>query len=455
MFGENGAIGYAVNSDRGKFNLVLEIGKYIQRLSQNFLASDYHIKRLAISNGDMRYNDYSMNEKFSISADPIFVTADSIDKDRKWVKVNFNSDFKPFGIAKVVLSINPKDSSDFDMSYQFQKVSAAMFNPYMITYTSFPLDRGTIELNGNWNVRNGMINSRNHLLVIDPRVSKRIRRKDLKWVPMPLVMAFVRERGNVIDYEIPISGNLKDPKFNWKDVIVDLVKNIFVKPPTTPYSMAVRNVENEVERALNIKWEMRQCELRSGQKKFVSKMADFLKENPQVYLSVFPMEYEEKEKEGILFFEAKKKYWLAINPKGSFNETDSIDVDKMSIKAETFVKYLTEFCKDSMLFTIQQKCYRYIGPGLVNLRYVRLVKKREKEMVSYFLENGTNKQLKMSPSESVIPYNGFSRFKVVYKGDIPESLKGAYEHLEKMNEEVPRKKYLRLRKKDNGALADQ
>ena len=30
-----------------------------------------------------------------------------------------------------------------------------MFNPYLITYTSFPLDRGTIELNGTWNVRNG------------------------------------------------------------------------------------------------------------------------------------------------------------------------------------------------------------------------------------------------------------------------------------------------------------
>ena len=47
---------------------------------------------------------------------------------------------------------------------------------------------------------------------------------------MPLIMTFIRERGNVIDYEIPITGNLKDPKFHLSDVIFDLLGNIFVKP---------------------------------------------------------------------------------------------------------------------------------------------------------------------------------------------------------------------------------
>ena len=62
------------------------------------------------------------------------------------------------------------------------------------------------------------------LVIIDPRVTKRLRNKDKQWIPLPLIMAFIRERGNVIDYEIPITGNLKNPKFHFHDVLVDLLK---------------------------------------------------------------------------------------------------------------------------------------------------------------------------------------------------------------------------------------
>ena len=162
-----------------------------------------------------------------------------------------------------------------------------MFNPYIISSTSFPLDRGTMEFKGSWNVRNGIIKSINHLVIIDPRLTKRIRNKDTKWIPAPLIMAFIRERGNVIDYEIPITGNLKNPNFHLSDVIFDLLGNIFTKPATTPYIMEVKNVETEIEKSLTLKWKMRQNSLLPDQEKFIEKMADFLVKNPDASITVF------------------------------------------------------------------------------------------------------------------------------------------------------------------------
>ena len=66
--------------------------------------------------------------------------------------------------------------------------------------------------------------------MIDPRVAKRVHREDIKWIPLPIVMAIVRENANVIDYTIPITGNLKKPKIHWKDILYDALKNVFVKP---------------------------------------------------------------------------------------------------------------------------------------------------------------------------------------------------------------------------------
>ena len=439
-------------STPAKFNLVLEIGNYIKKLSKNFFRSDYQIKRLAITDGDLKFNDYSLSEKFSMDFNPINIKADSIDKDHKRADVSIKSDIKPYGNVSIAISLNPKDSSDFDLQYQMQKLPATLFNPYIISQTSYPLDRGTIELNGTWQVRNGNIQSKNHLLIIDPRASRRIKNKATSWIPIWLIMGFVRERGNVIDYEIPITGNLKNPKFHLHDVLFDVLKNIFVKPATIPYGMDVKSIESEIEKSLTLKWEMRNCLLRPKQKRFIEKMADFLVKNPDASITIQPQQYLKKEKEYILFYEAKKKYFLKINNKSrqSFSDEDSVNVDKMSVKNAVFVDYLNKHIKDSLLFTIQDKCDRYVDTSLVISKLNHLNKERENTFMSYFKSRNVEKRLKISAGENVIPYNGFSFYKITYKGEYPEFILRAYRKLDEYNNEAPRKKYRLERRKNKG-----
>jgi Domain of Unknown Function (DUF748). len=448
MFGKKGAKIEAASANAGKFNLVIEIGRYIKALSKNFFASAYKINHFGIYKGDIEFDDYSTSEKFASELTPLTVIADSIDKEQNRVNASLESSIKPYGNVSVALSINPRDSSDFDMQYHLQKLPVAMFNPYIISFTSFPLDRGTLEFQGTWNVRNGRIQSKNHLVIIDPRVSKRIRNKDTKWIPMPLIMTFIRERGNYIDYEIPVTGNLKNPTFHLGDVIFDLLGNIFVKPPSTPYIVHVKNVENEIEKSITLKWAMRKSSLLPEQGEFIENMADFLVKNPESSITVYPQQYSIKEKEYILFFEAKKKYFMVtnnINAK-SFSVEDSAKVDKMSVKDSLFVRYLDEKVKDSLVFTVQEKCTSIIDSAIINARFEQLNKERKNTFISYFKKREVEKQVKFSTAKNVIPYNGFSFYKIEYNGEIPESLFKAYQQMKDLNNESPRKQFQKERK---------
>jgi len=454
MFGKNGANISDAKEDQDRFNLILKIADYIKIISKNFFRSDYKINKVAIYKGCLKFNDYSLTEKFSIEANPLYFIADSVNKNRERVKVSFKSGIQPYGNLSVALSINPKDSADFDMQYHLQSLPASVFNPYLITYTSFPLDRGTIELNGTWKVRNGRIKSDNHLLIIDPRVSGRLKNKDTKWIPSPLIMFFIRERGNVIDYEIPITSNLKNPKFHLHDVIFDALGNIFVKPATTPYRTEVKNIENEIEKSLTLKWEMRQGSLLPDQEKFVNKMVDFLINNPEASIAVYPMQYAEKEKEYIRFFEAKKKYFLLSKGKNALalSESDSLKVDKMSVKDCSFVQYLNKQVNDTLLFTIQEKCNNFIGSAIINDKFKQLNKEREDAFMLPFKKKAVENRVKIYTGENNIPYNGFSFYKIVYKGERPESLIKAYQQINELNNVAPRKRFEKEReknKKDN------
>lgn len=265
---------------------------------------------------------------------------------------------------------------------------------------------------------------------------------------MKIIMAFVRERGNVIDYEIPITGNLKDPKFHLRDVIFDIIKNIFVKPATTGYGMEVKTVETKIEKSLALNWDMRQADLGSNEERFIKSMIKFLDDNPEAIIEVTPQYYEQKEKEYILFFETKKKYYAAMNNLKyaenkalKLDKKDSLKIDKMSIKDSLFIKYLDQHIKDSLVFTVQEKCARMIDPDVVENKYQQLIKAREEKFMAEFKDEGLDKRVKIQPAKSKIPFNGFSYYEIEYEGDFPEDILKAYQRLNRLNDRPPREKY--------------
>lgn len=450
MFGEGGQNVKAADGNPNKFNLVIEIAHLIDRLSRNLLNSQYQVGRLAIYDGDLQYEDYSMGEKFSAGLNPFTVIADSVDKAHSRVNMRVNSGIKPHGNLNLALSIDPKDSSYFNLDFLIQKVALSMINPFLVTYTGFPLDRGALELSGNWVVRNGSISSMNHLVILDPRVSERIHSDDARWLPLNFAMALVREKGNVIDYEVPISGKLGDPAFNFWDVIIDIFTNIVLKPVSTPYRMNVRNVELELESNQQVKWPMHTSALTRDQRRYVDRIVDFLKGDEKAHITVVPHTYEEKEKEFILLFEAKKLYFLSGEGRKAenFSKKDSIDVAYLSVKDPGFVAFLNARIKDNTQFTVQHKAARLVGQSVLQNKYDLLIAEREKAFKAAFVEKGVIKQVTWGKAVHGVPFNGFSHYSMSYKGNVPDYLLRAYKRMDKYNSEGIREKYRRERKRN-------
>ena len=449
MFRTKGSKLSGVTQNSSSFNLLTTIGIYIEKLSKNFFRSDYKMNRLAIYNGNFVYNDYSLINKFSLNLKPVNILSDSIDKNQDRIKITLQSGIKPSGTLKVALSINPKDSSEFDMNYNLKRLPATLFNPYFISFTSYPLNRGFVELNGNWKVRKGFLKSNNHLEIIDLRLAKRIDNKDAKKLPMKLIMSIIRDKGNVIDYQIPVTGYLKKPKFHLNDVIRDALVNIIEKPFTTPYRISVKNAETEIEKTLTFKWEMKQSNPDANQLKFINDMAEFLSLNKTARIIVYPQLYVQKEKEVIALFSAKKMYFmtLKLTDRSTFTKNDSVYVDKMSVKDHKFNVYLNDNTKSRLIFSTQEKCALLIGSGKIKGQLHQLMINRENAFIQPFIKKGVMKQVKFTPSKSVIPFNGYSFYKISYHGELPEILLTAYNKMNSLNNEVPRKAYKKDRLK--------
>lgn len=450
QFGKDGSNISVVKADKTKFNLVLEIADYAKELAKNFYKSNYKVDKILVENANINYNDYSLNERFLIQANPLTIYADSINRLSKKIVFSVKSGIQPYGDLSANLSIHPQDSSDFDLVYKLQSLPIAMFNPYIINYTSYPADRGTLEISGTWDVKKGAIKSSNHLLVIDPRLDDKLDKNDKKHIPLPLIMYLIRDRGNVIDFSIPITGNLNDPDFHISDVIFDVLGNIFVKPPLTHYREEIKTIENEIEKSLSLKWLPRQQILQANQIEFLDKTADFLQKNPNETIDVYPNPYTSKEKEYLLFFEAKKKYFLHNHKDVKvLSEKDSLELDKMSVKEDAIVSYLRSQVNDNLLFTVQALCLKLVGTDVVDSRFAQLSAEREAAFMLQFNNKGVGKRVLMKKAITDIPYNGFSLYKIDYRGAFPADLTEAYQQLDEYDGKKPRRKFEIRRNKNN------
>ena len=410
----------------------------------NLMGVDYDVGTFDLNNARIDFNDYSIAEKFSISLDPLNIKSDTINKSDKRVNIAINGKIKPYGRFAASLSMNPQNSRYFDFRYEFRDIAASMFNPYIASFTSYQLDHGTIEMHGDWSIRNAAINAQNHFLALNPQDTKKVRGKDTKWIPLPLIMSFVRERGSVIDYQIPVKGNLKDPSFKLGDIITDILRNILVKPPTTPYRLEVKNVQQEIEKTLRVKWQMRQYAIEEGQEKFMKHIAGFLKDNPEASIVVQPVFYEEKEKENILLFEAKKKFFLHKHEEmTSLSRKDSLEVDKLTFKDHALKKFLDGSLKKPGLLTLQEKCRRVVGKEIIERDYKALVERRRKAFLKYFKDNDSDSRVEILKVKNEVPYNWFSYYDINYKGEVPESLAKAFKKLYEINSEPPRREYFK------------
>ena len=136
----------------------------------------------------------------------------------------------------------------------------------------------------------------------------------------------------------------------------------------------------------------------------------------------------------------------------SLSLSDSLEVNKMSVKDSLFVRYLDNQVNNNLLFTLQDKCNALIGFASINAKLKHLGKARENAFMDHFRQKGVEDRVTIHPEKITIPYNGYSIYKIDYKGDLPKHLTKAYQEMDELNADALRKKYEKKRDRIDGSI---
>lgn len=143
--------------------------------------------------------------------------------------------FSSFGIAG---KVNPMPDNLFlDTTVALTNMGLTAFSPYTEKYVGRPLEKGKLSLALNYYVNHKDLNASNFIFVDQLTLGAKNGSTNATKLPVKLAIALLKDRNGRIKLDIPVQGQLDNPKFKLGPIIWGVVENLLVKAATAPFAL--------------------------------------------------------------------------------------------------------------------------------------------------------------------------------------------------------------------------
>lgn len=318
---------------------------YIQQSIDTYLFQSYSISRIQLTNGKINYEDYTPVEPFRAKIDSLTLTLSNLTTNVDRSYGSLFSRLNEEGHFKADISVDPHNLLNMDLSYELSSLMVPDFNPYAVHYIAYPFPRGAFNYEGSLVINDYKLNSNNKIVIEKIYVGEKVKNTTAVSLPVKLAIAILRDRNGDIKLDVPVSGDLNDPKVKIWRIILDILKNIIIKAATAPYDMLASAFGGNEEDYKDIRYQYQQIAPLEKQQKQLSRIASILTDKPELNVSFTQVVDPEQEKVRIAIEEAQKLYpgdSLAYLSLAGTEEIKRIQAEVMAERNRLLILYMTE-----------------------------------------------------------------------------------------------------------------
>ncbi|MDK2745139.1 MAG: DUF748 domain-containing protein [Nitrospira sp. BO4] len=139
---------------------------------------------------------------------------------------------------KIAGKINPLSEDAFtDLIITLGGMDLTPSSPYTGKYVGYGLSRGKLSLDLRYKVSQKVLEAENLVHVDQLTFGEKTNSPDATSLPVPLIVALLKDRKGMIEIDMPIRGNLKDPDFKYGKVVISTLLNLLGKVVASPFAL--------------------------------------------------------------------------------------------------------------------------------------------------------------------------------------------------------------------------
>ena len=133
---------------------------------------------------------------------------------------------------------NPLAGSLFlDVTAKGRDIELPRLSAYSMRYAGYGITEGKLALDVSYRIEDGKLEGRNKVVLDQLTFGEKVESPDAINVPLIFAVNLLKDKHGRIDLELPVSGSLEDPQFEFAALVGQVVSRLLKKVITNPFSV--------------------------------------------------------------------------------------------------------------------------------------------------------------------------------------------------------------------------
>ncbi len=195
------------------------------------------IDRTAIENADVDFTDQSIKPDFRVRMQKLSGVINGLsDAPDSSAQIELDGQVNDYGSAKVRGQLQPfRATQNTDVTLDFRNLNMASVSPYSGKFAGRTIESGRLDAKLQYKIAKAQMKGDNQFTITRLKLGPHVDSPGAMNLPLDLAIAVLENSDGVIDIDLPVHGDLNNPKFSYGGIIWQAIVNVLTKIVTAPF----------------------------------------------------------------------------------------------------------------------------------------------------------------------------------------------------------------------------
>ncbi len=193
----------------------------------------------------------------------------------------------PSSPVKIYGELNPSHfDENTDIALEFRGVNLTALSPYSSKFAGYRIEKGKLDMDLRYKLKDSKLEVSNRMLLDQLTLGERVESPSATTLPVDFALALLKDSDGKIDIDLPISGDLNDPRFSLGNLYTTAIRRMVTKLVGSPFSLLGNLTRNGGEDLGYVKFRAGNAALDQAEQDKLARIADALKQRPKLNLDI-------------------------------------------------------------------------------------------------------------------------------------------------------------------------
>lgn len=355
------------------------VGDTIAKESSLFYAVD----SIILKGGLVQFTDRTLNRDFVYDIKDVSLNLGTVSATADNIPLAYSMNLNDGGEAKGNLHFNLNKAHDFKLKTKVSGLELMSFSPYTEFYIARPITQGTLNYDCSIDMKPDHLDNQNGIKISEFDFGKKTTDPNTIKAPVRLALYLLKDQNDHIQFNLPVSGNPKEPDFKLGKIIWKTLMNFLVKTAAKPFGILGNIAGTNPENIETIPLKYASSQIDNKEKSTLKHISRILEKKSELVFTFTQETDIEQEREYLILENCVNAYFKSKSE--MIPNLQNQPLKNWASQNSEFRNYLVKDSTD-MTQTIEKLCLKKLGEPKANFLLDSLLDERN-EKISIYLKD--------------------------------------------------------------------